>query len=507
MPKRSLILAGGGLKVAFQAGVLQVWLDEAGLTFDHADGSSGGCFNLAMYCQGLSGKQIADNWRNLNPFLPISINADEIWRIGQSESFFTHDNLRNKVFPFWGLNWAAINASNRLGTFTLFNFSKKRLEVVTQAQINEDKLVSAVSLPMWFPPVEIGGDKYIDAVFISDANVEEAIRRGADEIWAIWTVSTKDEWRPGFVNQYFQIIETTADTNFFGMWRRIAENNDRIAAGQPGEFGRRIEQRLLQAEVPMHYLFNLSKDRTAEVVNMGVEAARQWCAQNNVPRPNQGAALPAPPAAPVARLQFTEEMSGFVGSGATQYGPGEEAGRANNEPMLGHFTVSVANFDAFIADPQHPASLSGFIESSIIGGRLAVDNGTFNLLVQNNDPSKKEMKYRVFCHRPNGTKITLSGFKRVESTIDPWTATTTLLTSVYEGEIAPGGETAPGVVVIGRGIIRISFFEFLQQLTTFRVEGPNLAARADALARFGALFMGKLWDVYGRQFAGPAAIN
>jgi predicted acylesterase/phospholipase RssA len=29
--KRSLILAGGGIKVAFQAGVLQVWLDEAGL--------------------------------------------------------------------------------------------------------------------------------------------------------------------------------------------------------------------------------------------------------------------------------------------------------------------------------------------------------------------------------------------------------------------------------------------------------------------------------------------
>jgi len=33
--KRSLIMAGGGIKVAFQAGALQVWLDEAGLTFDH----------------------------------------------------------------------------------------------------------------------------------------------------------------------------------------------------------------------------------------------------------------------------------------------------------------------------------------------------------------------------------------------------------------------------------------------------------------------------------------
>ena len=47
-PMRSLILAGGGVKVAFQAGVLQVWLDEAGLQFDHADAASGGCFNLAM---------------------------------------------------------------------------------------------------------------------------------------------------------------------------------------------------------------------------------------------------------------------------------------------------------------------------------------------------------------------------------------------------------------------------------------------------------------------------
>jgi predicted acylesterase/phospholipase RssA len=252
MPKRSLILAGGGLKVAFQAGVLQVWLDEAGLTFDHADGASGGCFNLAMYCQGLSGTAIANNWRTLDPFLPISLNIDEAWRIGQAASLFTHDNLRARVFPFWGIDWAAINASPRAGTFTLFNFSKKELEVVTQDRIDEDRLVAAVSLPMWFPPVVIQGDTYIDAVFICDANVEEAIRRGAEEIWAIWTVSTKNEWRPGFVNQYFQIIETTADTHFFGIWRRIQQNNDRIAGGQNGEFGRRIELKLLQAEVPLH---------------------------------------------------------------------------------------------------------------------------------------------------------------------------------------------------------------------------------------------------------------
>jgi predicted patatin/cPLA2 family phospholipase len=58
--KRSLILAGGGIKVAFQAGVLEVWLNEAELTFDHVDGASGGVFNLAMMCQEMSGRGIAE---------------------------------------------------------------------------------------------------------------------------------------------------------------------------------------------------------------------------------------------------------------------------------------------------------------------------------------------------------------------------------------------------------------------------------------------------------------
>ena len=79
--KRSLILAGGGIKVAFQAGVLQVWLDEAGLTFDHADGASGGTFNLAMYCQGMSGARIADNWRDLSPHVGVDFNLAEYGKL------------------------------------------------------------------------------------------------------------------------------------------------------------------------------------------------------------------------------------------------------------------------------------------------------------------------------------------------------------------------------------------------------------------------------------------
>src|SRR5437867_2280839 len=270
------------MKVGFQAGVLQVWFDEAGLAFEHADGASGGNFNLAMYCQGMSGQQIADNWRNLNPFLPVDLNWENYWKLFWAPSAFTYDNFRRKVLPFWGIDWKKINSSPRLGTFNVFNFSKKQLEVITNAEMAEDWLIASVSLPMWFPPVKINGQTYIDAVFVSDANVEEAVRRGADEIWTIWTVSTRDEWLDGFVANYFQIIETVADANFFNIWRRIEANNKAIKAGQPGEFGRIIEQKLLQAEVPLHYLFNFSKDRMAEAVNLGVKMAREWCRQQGI---------------------------------------------------------------------------------------------------------------------------------------------------------------------------------------------------------------------------------
>src|SRR5580658_2275061 len=109
--KRSLILAGGGVKVAFQAGVLEVWLDEAGLTFDHADGASGGTFNLAMWCQGMTGTQIADAWRRTKPVEGASLDATQFPKLFWARSLFTLDGYRAHVFPTWGLDWGKINAS------------------------------------------------------------------------------------------------------------------------------------------------------------------------------------------------------------------------------------------------------------------------------------------------------------------------------------------------------------------------------------------------------------
>jgi predicted acylesterase/phospholipase RssA len=500
MAKRALILAGGGLKVCYQAGVLQVWLDEAGLTFDHADGASGGTFNLAMYCQGMSGRRIADNWRNLDPFLPVDLNTTGLWPF--SRSMFTTDNLRTRVLPFWGIDWNAIRQSPRLCTFNVFNFSKKRLEVLTQAQMNEDVQIAAVSLPMWFPPVTINGDTYFDAVYITDSNLEEAVARGADELWAIWTVSRKNEWREGFVNEYFQIIETVADTHFFTYWNRIEENNRRIAAGQPGEFGRTIALNLIEAEVPVHYLLNFSKDRMAEAVNQGVEDARAWCRARNIPL-QAGAPSPPPPSPAVTSLSFTEEMKGFVQPGATatthaEYQAAAEAARQANGAFMFHLDISAADVDRFVTSPAHETRADGYIESPLFGGRRPVSNGVVNLFVNTADPSKKQLRYRLFFTAADGRDLTLVGFKDVEgpSIAMLWSETTTLYTQILSGHV-PAGAQGP-VVASGVVVIRAEDF-FLRQLFSFRTKGPSLGARLNALNRFGAMFFGQIWDVYGHN--------
>jgi predicted acylesterase/phospholipase RssA len=492
--KRSLILAGGGIKVAFQAGVLQVWLDEAGLEFDHVDAASGGVFNLAMMCQNMSGTEIADAWRRTDPKDGISVNAGELLKLMYAESMFTIDAYRKNVFPNWGLDWDKIRASQLDATFNVFNFSTKELVVLEPAQMSEDFLVACVSLPMWFPPQRINGQTWIDAVYMSDANIEEAIRRGADELWVIWTVSDKDEWYPGFVATYFQIIETSAVGHYRAILKRIRANNDAIAAGQQGEFGRHIEVKELKADVALHYLVDLSKDRMTEAVNLGVQRAREWCRENGIPLPHEGNDYPTDIHEAHTTLSFTEEMKGFVTQGATDF----EQGAKHGTPLSVRLTVDVDGVNRFVTRPEHDAKITGTVNCDAFGGVRPVSEGRFNLFVDRTNASEKRMNYRLFFTDQNNRPLTLTGFKEVkdDSGRDVWKDTTTLYTRILEGHVQEGGDASASIVAAG--IITIHALDFAKQLTTFRVTGPTLSDRAAAAARFGRLFMGKLWDVYAK---------
>lgn len=290
--KRALILAGGGLKVAFQAGVLQVWLDEARdggkpLEFMHADGASGGVFQLAMWCQGMSGHRIAENWRRTSPLhAALELNCRG-WLRG--ESLLAMRKFRTRVLrDTWGLDWRRIRASSRSATFNVFEVSRQRLLTLPPARMTEDLLVAATSLPGWYPPVTTQGATYIDGVFNTDANLEAAIAAGANELWVIWTVSAAGRWANGLVPEYFQVIEACANGALRRDLDRIARSNRAHAQGRPAQYPYPVRVVPLIQEVPLHYLLVFSRRSLRAAVDLGVRQARQWCRQRGLDVGGQG---------------------------------------------------------------------------------------------------------------------------------------------------------------------------------------------------------------------------
>jgi predicted acylesterase/phospholipase RssA len=271
------MLAGGGLKIAYQAGVLQVWLDEAKVEFDHADAVSAASFTLAMWCQGMTGAEIADRWRDFRPLRAISPNLRALLRLPVAESLLTYRRIRRNVFPAFGLDWAAIRASPRNASFNVYDVGAQRVRVLAPAEMTEDLLVAAGSLPIFFPPVWVDGTVYVDAVHAGAANLDHAIDQGADELWIIWTTSTAGRWRNGPVGEFFAIFEMATNSRLRSTLDRIEQSNARLARGEAGTFGRHLTVRLLEQEVPLHYLFNFSRRRFVEAVELGVRDARAWC--------------------------------------------------------------------------------------------------------------------------------------------------------------------------------------------------------------------------------------
>ena len=134
---RSLILAGGGVRLAYHAGVL-IALEEAGISFNHIDGTSGGIFGTAMLASGISPKETAIRWRKLNlggfiAAMPIKDYSSQ----HNLPALGSADGIRKKIFPALGIDVNKIKANTLFkATFNICNFSKKTIECINGLDIN-----------------------------------------------------------------------------------------------------------------------------------------------------------------------------------------------------------------------------------------------------------------------------------------------------------------------------------------------------------------------------------
>ena len=235
----------------------------------------------------------------------------------------------------------------------------------------------------------------------------------------------------------------------------------------------------------------------AESVNAGVLAAREWCREHGVPLDDSAPVVAPTPADERSGISFTETMKGHVTKGETDPRRGRRA--EGREKASFKLTIAVDDIDAFVEHPEHRTGATGWVDTDSLGSKRPVQRGTFQLFVDDENPEVKRMLYRLWFFDDHGAEFTLSGEKVIHDDpgFDLWEDTTTLFVRIFEGHVASAKED--GARLWGAGVLHIHTIDFLRQLSTMRASGPNLAARAKAAARFGRLFLGKLWDSYGNR--------
>ena len=184
----------------------------------------------------------------------------------------------------------------------------------------------------------------------------------------------------------------------------------------------------------------------------------------------------------ITSLEFTEKMKGRVTFGVEDPRAGGGRGRSSAALMF-RLTIEVLDVDRFVVDPVLEASARGYVRCDALGGQLPVERGVFNLFVPGDAPGERRMHYRLQVRDDRGA--------------DLWSDTTTLFVRLLRGHVEPSEDAADEVSATG--ILRIRPLDFAWQLTTFRARGPHLRARVRALLAFGGLFLGHLWQVYGRK--------
>ena len=145
---RALVLAGGGMRVAYQAGAVRALL-EAGLRFAHADGASGGTINLAALMSGVDGDELCRRWRALpvRKFASLQPVAEYLHATRMS-AFGDADGMIKHIYPGLGVDLDRIRAATGIqASFNVCRFDDKTLVPLPHTELDMPRLVAAASLP------------------------------------------------------------------------------------------------------------------------------------------------------------------------------------------------------------------------------------------------------------------------------------------------------------------------------------------------------------------------
>ena len=327
------------------------------------------------------------------------------------------------------------------------------------------------------------GTTYVDAVFVTDGNLEQVLDEGTTELWVIWTVSRKGRighWPGG---TFFQTVEQTANGRLKQVERRIERSN---AAGTEGEFGQRVDMRILYGEVPSGYLFVFTRGQLQRAVEQGVRETRAWCRLNGFPLKE-----PARPDIP-RPMRFTEVLAGDV----------QWANTTAPWKLSVDVTARIGDIDAFVTEDGRRARPAGSVHCEELGGTLPIEDGAIEIFVPSGTDGVSLISYRICFRDSTGHPLTLIGAKRMTGTLwHLWRETTT----VENVRLLDDGPEP-----LASGTLKLSPFGFLTTtggLVWNTVWLPWLLPGRLASGRYLRFFGSQLWRLYRPRLRGRTPVG
>ena len=242
-----------------------------------------------------------------------------------------------------------------------------------------------------------------------------------------------------------------------------------------------------------------------------IAAVAERCVQLAIRRMTGADTWRAPEMAKAPRLAVPEDRvivpaggtppvrapSGGLRYEETMHGEAVVSGVDEHRPRRFRFTVTSTAVDVahFVADPAHPAILSGtvWVEGLTEATGSAVDGGTFHLFLETGDPTTRIMSYTLPFRDHDGGRWVLHGSKPVggHRIRDLWHSLTNM-----QATIAPAGDAAEEAPT-PPGWARIDVPDVARLVLSFRVVGGDGRLGASrGLLRFFRFFVLTVLRVY-----------
>ena len=234
-PLRALVLSGGGVLGALQAGILRA-LFRTPYRPDLIVGTSAGAINgafLSFQPDAEGADDLVNIWSSLRDkslfmFNPLRV-AYQMFT--QKLCLFNSDLLEELVVQYAPAD--DFGATKIPLYITTTNLSKGHKQVFHEGPISR-AILASTALPGFFCPVEIDGDQYVDGGVLANLDLETALDLGATEILAIDLSRCIDGQRPdSMVSLWMQTLDVIQRERVESEMARLAPKAH-ITLIQPG---------------------------------------------------------------------------------------------------------------------------------------------------------------------------------------------------------------------------------------------------------------------------------